>query len=382
MAAVARRAPDAAEERRVILLRKSDRLIAVSVLMALGLVWFVLLGFDALTAFAEELDEIGEGDYTASTAMLYVVYSLPRRAYTLFPTAALIGCLLGLGALAAGSELTALRAAGLSRLRICLGALAVVALLTTAMMISAETLGPAGEQRAQALSVSSKSKDVTVARWSGLWAREGDTFLNAQHGRSKGEGVQAWVELDGVRLYEFGADGRLASIALARRAEHRDGQWTLHDVRRSLFQERGVKSESVAQERWESTLNPELLSLGVTRPRYLSTSELNTSLAYLKRNGLDPGSFESAYWARWFYPVNVLVLCLAAMPFAFGTLRSGGFGKRLFIGVVLGIGFFTLQTTTVNLAEVYRFDLRLGNALPPLLVALLSWLYFRRPSTR
>lgn len=363
-------------------LRKSDRLVALTVLGALAMVWLVLLGFDLITAFAAELDEIGEGEYSAGSALLYTLYTLPRRAYQLFPTAAVIGCLLGLGALAATSELTALRAAGLSKMRICLGALATVVVLTLAMVIVAETIGPAGEQRAQALAVAAKSKDVTVAKWSGLWAREGDTFLNATHGRVKGEGAQTLVELDGVRLYEFSADGRLQSIALARRAEHRDGEWTLFDVRRSRFLERSVESATVARERWDSDLNPELLSLGVTRPRYLATRDLSASLEYLQRNGLDAGAFESAYWARWFYPINVLVLCLAAMPFAFGTLRSGGFGKRLFLGIIFGVGFFTLQTLTVNMAEVYRFDLRLGNLLPPLAIALMSWLWFRRPSMR
>jgi lipopolysaccharide export system permease protein len=365
-----------------VTLRRVDRLIAGSVLGALALTWLVLLGFDLITAYAEELDEIGEGNYTALSALLYTLYTAPRRAYELFPTAAVIGCILGLGALAATSELTALRAAGLSRMRICVGALIVVAGLTAVMGLVAETIGPLGEKRAQALAVSAKSKDVTVAQWSGLWAREGDTFLNAQHGRVRGEGAQAWVELDGVRLYEFGTDGRLASIALAARAEHRDGVWTLFDLRRSRFVERGVRSSKVAQERWNSALKPELLSLGVTRPRYLATRDLNASLTYLERNGLDRGEFENAYWARWFYPVNVLVLCLAAMPFAFGTLRSGGFGKRLFLGIVFGIAFFTLQRLAVDMAEVYRFDLRIGNALPPLAIATFSWLWFRRRAMR
>lgn len=363
-------------------IRKSDRLVAVSVLSALGLVWMVLLGFDLLQTFANELDEIGEGEYTAGSAVLYTLYTMPRRAYQLFPTAAVIGCLLGLGSLAATSELTALRAAGLSRWRICVGAAAAIAVLTLSMVVVAETAGPAGEQRAQALAVAAKSRDVTVAKWSGLWAREGDTFLNAQHGRVLGEGAQTVVELDGVRLYEFNPEGRLDSIALARRAEHRDGNWTLFEVHRSRFRERSVESETVARERWDSALNPELLSLGVTRPRYLATRDLSASLDYLHRNGLDAGAFESAYYARWFYPLNVIVLCLAAMPFAFGTLRSGGFGKRLFLGIIFGVGYFTLQLLSVNMAEVYRFDLRLANLLPPIAVALLSWLWFRRPAMR
>lgn len=366
----------------MILLRRSDRLIGGSVLLALAGVWLVLLGFDLITAFAQELDEIGEGNYSAGSALLYTLYTAPRRAYELFPTAAVIACLLGLGALAATSELTALRSVGLSRLRISFGVLLVIAAATLAMVISAETLGPAGEQRAQALAVAAKSRDVTVAKWSGLWAREGDTFLNAQHGRSQGEGAQTRVELDGVRLYEFDDTGRLRSIALAERAEHREGRWTLYGVRRTRFVERGVESETVAEERWDSSLKPELLSLSVTRPRYLATRDLSESLEYLERNGLERGAFESAYWARWFYPVNVLVLCLAVMPFAFGTLRSGGFGKRLFIGIVVGLAFFMLQRLSINTAEVYRLDLRFAYALPPLLIATLSWLYFRRRSMR
>lgn len=366
----------------MILLRRSDRLVGLAVLGSILTVWGLLLSFDLIGGFARELDEIGEGRYTAATALVAMLYTVPRRAYELFPTAAMIGCLLGLGTLAASSELTALRAVGLSRLRISLGALLVVGVFTLAMVVVGETAGPAGEKRSQAITVAAKSRDVSVAQWSGIWAREGDVFLNAQHGRVKGEGAQGVVELDGVRLYEFGPEGRLASIALAQRAEHRDGRWTLFDVRRSTFIERGVVSETVEQERWDSSLNPELLSLGVTRPRYLATRDLSASLEYLERNGLERGQFENAYWARWFYPVNALVLCLAAMPFAFATLRSGGFGKRLFIGIVFGIGFFMLQRLAVNMAEVYRFDLRIGNAIPPLLVALVSWLYFRRPAMR
>jgi lipopolysaccharide export system permease protein len=360
--------------------RRSDRLVAGAVLGALALVWLILLGFDALGAFAGEADDIGQGDYTAGAALTRVLYTLPRRAYEIFPTAAVIACLLGLGGLAATSELTALRAAGLSRLRICLAAIGAIAVLTALMMLVAETVGPWGEQRAQALAVSAKSPDLAVARWSGLWAREGDTFLNAQHGRVVGDGPEGHIELTGMRLYELEPDGRLRSLALVERAVHRGGEWTLFGVRRSTFHARHVASETIAEERWDSRLRPELLSQSLKRPRYLAASDLRANIDYLERNQLDPSEFAVAYWARWFYPLNVLVLCLAAMPFAFGTLRDGGFGKRVFIGIVFGIGFFLLQRIAVDLAAVYRLDPRLGQALPALLVGLGAWLWFgRRP---
>lgn len=358
--------------------RLYDRWIALQVLGALGMTWAVLLGFDAIFAFAAELDEIGEGDFTAWTALGYVGYTLPRRAYELFPSAAMIGCVLGLGGLSASSELTALRAAGVSRLRICIAAAGLVAVLTALMALSAETLAPWGEQRAQSLALQAKSREVAVARWSGLWAREADTFLNARQGRVEGSAAQQVVILDQVRLYTFGREGKLDTLALAERAEHRDGQWTLFKVHRARFTADAVENERKDSEVWASKLKPELLSLSLQRPRYLSTATLRESLDYLERNRLDPGEFAKAYWARWFYPLNAIVLCLAVMPFAFTGLRSGGFGKRLFLAIVIGLGYFLIQRLGVDMAQVYQVDLRIGNLIPPLAAALLAIWYFRR----
>ena len=55
-----------------------------------------------------------------------------------------------------------------------------------------------------------------------------------------------------------------------------------------------------------------------------------------------------AYWGRLFWPFNVLVLVVCALPFAFGALRSGGIGKRIFIGMVLAIAWNFLQRSLVN----------------------------------
>src|SRR6185436_13152287 len=105
----------------------------------------------------------------------------------------------------------------------------------------------------------------------------------------------------------------------------------------------------------------------------LSSSELNNNIEYLRRNQLDAGKFEGEYWSRWFYPINVIALCLATLPFAFGSLRSGGFGKRLFLGMLVGIGGLLAQRMSVDLADVYHFDVRWAYLLPPLLIWALCW---------
>ncbi|KAA2285122.1 LPS export ABC transporter permease LptG [Arenimonas fontis] len=358
--------------------RRVDAYLARTVMVSALAAWGVLLGFDVITALVNELDELGQGEYSLGHALAYVAWTVPRRAYELFPIAALIGSVLGLGALAGRSELTAMRALGLSRLRIGLGGLALLSVLTAAMVVNAETLAPMAEQNASDIVSDAKTGDVALARVSGLWAREGNVFINARDGVSREHQGRIRTELRGVRLYEFDDEGRLLSLAEARQAEHDGEHWRLRDVVRIRFGERAAAREEAAEERWESRLDGQTLATATRRPRYLSSAELRRQIAYLERNGLDARAFENVYWGRWFYPLNVAVLCISTLPFAFGSLRSGGFGKRLFIAIVIGIAYLLAQRLAVSLSDVYRFDARLAYLLPPAALMALSWGIFGR----
>lgn len=352
------------------------RVVLVTVLAT----WGVLVGLDFVQAVAGELNDLGEGQYGFAEALAYVAYTLPWRAYTLFPTAAVIGALMGLGQLAASSELTAMRALGLSRRRLSGAVALALATITLLMVANGETLAPWGQRQADAVKAGAKSNNAILAQYAGIWAREGAMFLNAHTGQQRTRGADRWLELREVSLYEFEDDGRLKSIAQARLAEHRPNGWLLHDVTRTHFGARSVTQAHAAEERWASQLDDAALAASVTKPRYLPSSELAGSIDYFRRNGLDAGEFEEIYWGRWFYALNVLALCLAAVPFAFGSLRSGGLGKRLFLGIVFALGFWVLQTLFGNLARAYHLDFRVAYALPLVVMLGVSMLLFRRRS--
>lgn len=359
--------------------RLHDHYVARTVIVTVLATWGVLLGLDVVMAFAGEFGEIGKGSYTINHAIAATGLSIPWRAYNLFPTAAVIGALLGLGQLAATSELTALRALGLSRRRLSISVALPLALLTLLMVANGEALAPWGEERSQALR-STRHQDLVVAQYSGLWAREGGMFLNARTGEQKARNGDQWLELQGVRLFQFDAEGRLQSIANVRVAEHRKGKWLLRDVERTVFGAKSVQRTRVPEERWESGLDETALAASVTKPRNMGSGELRRSIDYRKRNGLQSSDFEEIYWGRWFYPVNVLALCLAAIPFAFGSLRSGGYGKRLFLGIVFALGFWVLQQVFTRLAGIYHFDFRIAYAMPPAIMLGVSWWLFKRRS--
>lgn len=356
-----------------------DRLVARAVLASLCMVWPVLVAFDAILDFANQLDSLGKGSYSLGHAVLYIACTIPRRAYDYFPTAALIGSLLGLGGLAATSELTALRSAGISRWRIGLGAVAGLALATALMMADAETLGPWGEQTAEAIQVSAKTGDLMIGKGGAIWARDGQSFINARGGAKRLRGADGQrIDLLDVRIFTFADDGSLQTFTHAAKAEYDRGAWTLLAADRTAFAAQTVTRTTAATLNWATDLRPQTVLAGVQPPRYQSTRELRNNIAYMQRNKVDAGEYENAYWARRVYPLNVLAMCLAAIPFAFGQLRSGGFGKRLFTGILCGMAFFLLQRFAQNLVTIYHLPLAGAHLVPPLLALAISWGYFHK----
>ncbi len=351
--------------------------LAFSVLKATAVVWLILLGFDLISAFYNTFSDIGKQGFSINHAMLSTLLTTPRRAYDLLPVVTVIGLLMGLGQLASKSELIAMASVGVSRLQIAMGALLPALVLSGLMVITNETIGIYSEK--QALSHNTlKSDKLTMAKYSGVWAKDGDLFFNARAGTAKGYGQASWLELADVRLYKFTQNGRLASITQAKTASNQGEQWMLNDVQNTFFDDNAVRLEKAASMPWRAQITNESLQASFSNPRHLGLLELRSNIDYLEKNQLDARVFRTAYWGRWFYPFKVLLLCLSVLPFAFGSLRSGGFGKSLFIGIVVGISAILLERLMVNLSDVYRFDVRIAFVLAPAAVFALCWGYLAK----
>ena len=357
-----------------------DRYIGRTVLMSVLMTWGVLLGLFVMMSFADQFKDVGVGHYSASDALAYVAFGVPRNAYNVFPTAAVIGALLGLGQLATSSELTALRALGVARWRLSLSAVGLITLITLGMTRVGQTLAPLAQNKADTLKVNAQHPGTTrFVRYAGLWAREGNIFLNAHSGEEKTlpDGTIA-LDLHDVSMYAIAATGEIESVTMATVLEHSRQGWVMYGVTRDTFGQDGVKRNKFASLPWQTRLNPQALEAGLIRPRGLSDHELRQGIAYRQRNGIDARDFEDQYWNRWFYPLNVVSLCLAAIPFAFGSLRSGGLGKRLFLGILFALGFWLLQLFFGRIAGAMHLAYSIAYALPPVLMLLGAFTAFYR----
>lgn len=359
-------------------LKRADVLIAGTVLGGLLLTWLVLTGLDAFIQFANQIGNIGHGGYTLGNAVVYIALTIPRRAYQWFVFAALIGSLVGIGGLATTGELTALRAAGMSKLRICLSVIGLVSVLMIGVFILGETAGPAGDQRAQELQMQRTAGQLHMRQESGLWARDGNAIINAKaalahlvHGRPQ-------VELADVHIFGFDDAGALTSFRQAKLATQVGKQWTLHDVRDTRVSDAGAVSTTHKQQAWQTSLDPDVLEASVLHPEYLSLRDLSRNIAYLRANRQNPSVYLNAYWTRAFYPLNTLLLVLCALPFGFGALRSGGLGKRLFLGVIIAIAWYFIQRAIISTGTVFGAPPFVVNLIPALLLLAVSVWYYRR----
>src|SRR5215510_1783548 len=115
-------------------MRLLDRHIARRVFRGYALIMVILASAFSLIALVRELDSVGKGTYEASDAAVYVLLTLPGWMVELSPAMALLGAIVGLGELAAGEELTAMQALGVSRARIAWSVLKTGLLVMFAVM--------------------------------------------------------------------------------------------------------------------------------------------------------------------------------------------------------------------------------------------------------
>ena len=361
-----------------IRIKRVDLLIWMTVLGGLLLTWLVLTGLDAFIQFATQIGNIGHNGYTLGNAVVYIMLTIPRRAYQWFVFAALIGSLVGMGALASTGELTALRAAGMSKFRICISVTALVFVLMVGVFILGETAGPAGDARAQQVQLQRTAGQLHMRQNGGLWARDGNDIINAKAALAHLVNGHPAVELADVRVFGFNDAGELTSFRNAKLATQEGKAWTLHEVRDTRVSVEGAVSTTHAQQPWKTSLDPDVLEASVAHPEYLSLRDLSRNIDYLRANRQNPSSYLNAYWTRAFYPLNTLLLVLCALPFGFGALRSGGLGKRLFLGVIVAIAWYFIQRAIISTGTVFGAPPLIVNLIPALLLLAIAIWYYRR----
>ena len=336
-----------------------------TILASTAMVLVVLLALAGLFEFIAELDDT-QAAYQTPQVILFAALRLPILAFAMLPVAALIGSLLGLGALAGHSEIIVMRSAGLSVVRLSgMVALSGLVMLVITGLIG-EFIGPPLDLYARNMRMEARYQKGDARLGSETWVKDGPVYLHLER-------VNSEFEFGSIYLFRFNEDSELESIAKAENSGiDENDNWILENLRETRFRDDGVQvvESSVAVESFE--VNSELLGSSLSKPLSLSARGLMVYIDYLKRNNLDASQYESELWYRASRTLTVLIMPIMALAFVFGSLRTGGAGGRLMLGVIIGLAYYLGSETLANSGQVFNLNPVLINWLPSLALVVVT----------
>lgn len=347
-----------------------DWYIAKAVFFAVLVVLLIVVGLDAIFAFVAELEEL-EGDYQAIEALFYILLTTPRRIYEFIPISTLIGCLIGLGALANNSELTVMRAAGISVLRIVFAAVKPVLVYILVALTLGQFVVPKTEQFAQSERTRHIDGSDALRAKHGYWYRDDQAYVHIK-------AIEPNGVLYGVARFWFNEQQQLTSSDYSERAIFQGDHWILFNLRETVLSASATAVKTYDTYRWDSAITPEFLSTVALRPDYLSLTGLFHYAGQLAQQGLDSGEYYFAFWKKVFQPFATVVMVFIAISFIFGPLRSVTMGQRITAGVVVGLIFNYAQELLGHVSIVFDVSPVIAAGIPILICFAVGVYLLRR----
>ncbi|WFE67951.1 LPS export ABC transporter permease LptG [Thiomicrospira sp. R3] len=345
------------------------------------LVLFVLLIIFAFTEFMNQVARIDEG-YTLSLAGLYTLLKMPVYGYEVFPIALLIGTLIGLGGLANHAELTVLRVTGWSVARILVAVMKTALVLWLIAAALGEWMAPKSEGYANQLRAEALQRSISLGDRSGFWMKEPERLIHVEQ-------VIASDRMQGVTIYQM-QQGQIVGVTQAAQAEFMEDHWRLTDVHHqsitlTAYDQQAAIWPSItrlqnqmASKQEVFPLDPAMLKRLQLDSKYLRIDELHQYIQFLQLNGLESAPFELEFWRKLAAPLVVMGMIALVFPLIFGAQRQVSMGQRIFVGTVIGLGFYLLNQLIGNLSVVYQFPPFLGAFVPSLVLLMVAVVLFRR----
>lgn len=349
-----------------------NRYLAVSLLKGYFPVLAIFLAVFSLIVFVEELDDVGDGRYTFWSAGEYLLLTLPSRLVFLAPFVALLGSIMALGSLANGRELIAIQAAGVSPYQIAGSVMKVGACFILLVGFLEEVVNPPLDQEAYFKRSMALSDSGAYKGKQGFWFREGKRFVRI-HQILYGESPQ------GLDIFEFNDDGQLDVYMHAQEAEIVNPQkWTLKNIKKQVIHGYRVSQEQLVSLEWDSPLKQNEVRLLTLPSSTLAPSELYQYMEILKQKKQNFLRYELSFWDKIFMPLNAGLMILVAIPFVFGPLRMSAAGKRVFIGSLVGLGYYLMTEISKHVGILFGASPLLTTAAPFLLLSLVTFVLWRR----
>ena len=336
--------------------------------------------------FFELLGDIIRNKTPLVTVGEYLINLTPSMIYTITPLSVLIAVLVVFGLLNRSSELTAMKASGISLYRIVLPVMVIACVLAVSLFIFDEVYLPKANRRQEAL------RNVIKGRAARTMEHPGQNWIFGLQRPGKPGRIFYYEYFDAdlnsfgnITIFEFNPD----TSSITRRIFASNVHWEpqLHNWVFVHGWERTFNGDEISSYRpFEVSTFPEIQE----QPQYfkkevhlsseMSFEELSAYIRDLRQSGFDTMRLRVQLNRKLAYPIITLVMAVLAVPFA---LSMGKRGSLAGIGVAIGvaIAYFVVSGTFEAMGNVNMLPAFLAAWSPDVLFALAGGYLLLRSST-
>jgi len=359
--------PGAAGKRPVLVIRMPElnlprpKLIDLYVMRQyLNVVWLAFVGLLGLFYIATIVDLSDKlFKETVSTGMLldFLWYSTPQFVYYIIPIAILVAVLVTIGALSKTSELTVLRACGVSLYRLAMPLLFFATAWSGVLFILEEDVLAAANKKKASIENVIRGKpanvvDLTSRHW--LVGTDERVYYYSAYDMK----ARAFI---GLSVYEIAREPyRVSRHTFVERARATRTGWSGGPGWTQSFPEGGGSPREEFRARPLKLDPAKYFETEQNDAQSMTLGQLQKYVAQLKSNGLSSGNYEVDLQRKIAFPLMTIVMTLIALPFGVTT------GKR---GALYGIGLAIALAFAYQIAFTAFGFLGSAELLPPTLAA-------------
>lgn len=338
------------------------------------LVLFAFVTLFTVFTILGESSNIGKGNFTAFSMLVYVSALLPSSTYLLMPLAVLIGVMLGMLGLVNYSEYAIMLTSGFSLKRV-LAVLFTFGLVFTILTFSlGEFVSPVASHFAKVYRITKLKELVSTNLQSGIWSKDGqNTFVNIKQ-------VMPDNTILGVNIFNYNDNLDMVSYINADEGIFNTNTktWQLRNVATQDYTGPNIIMKHLDTYEWKTSIDPSYFNVLVVAPEDMSAFSLLKYMNHLENNNQSINRYEIAFWGKLIYPLACLSMALLAIAFIPNNRRNINLGTKLFAGILIGISFFFLSKLIGYMAVLFAWNPILSAVGPTALLFAFGWYFILR----
>ncbi|MBV9647953.1 MAG: LptF/LptG family permease [Candidatus Eremiobacteraeota bacterium] len=316
----------------------------------------------------------------------YFVWQLPGIVVLVIPMAMLLGVLLTMGTLSGNSEITAMKAGGISLVRIAAPLLATGFVVSVLALMLQEGVVPYANDRATYLrqetiehvGVFSSGNLAVVSK-----LPSGGRQLTTSTGYEP-----ASQTLLNVVLIQYDTANHPVLIVFADRARYVQPTWAFRNVTEYHFESDGTTwTQTAPQQQWDIGQKPSQIMQRAAgnNPENMSRAQIRDLISSGQLSPAELRTYLTSYQEKLARPFATFVFTLIAVPFGLNSPRRGGGGAGLGFGLAVAIVFVYFVIASVTSAVFTSIGggpiaAAFGAWLPNALFTAIGALFVRRAS--